>query len=52
MHSDLRPLAPFSGANALLGTVSLGALHVGCVLSGVLGALLMVTAFMRRRGPG
>jgi hypothetical protein len=52
MHSDMRPLAPFSGANALLGVVSLGALHVGCVLSGVLGALLMVTTFMRRRGAG
>jgi len=52
MHSDMQPLAPLSGANALLGIVSLGALHVGCVLSGVLGALLMVMAFMRRRGAG
>lgn len=52
MHSDMRPLAPFWGANALLGVVSLGALHVGCVLGGMLGALLMVTTFMRRRGAG
>jgi hypothetical protein len=51
MHSDLQPLAPFSGANALLAIVSSGALHVGCVLSGVLGVLVGVTVFMRRRVP-
>lgn len=49
MHSDLQPLAPFSGGNALLAVVSSGTLHVGCVLSGVLGALAGVTAFIRRR---
>ena len=49
MHADMEPLAPFSGANALLGVVSLGALHVGCALGGVLGVLLAVIAFIRRR---
>ncbi len=49
MHSDMRPLAPFSGANALLGATAPGSLHVACVLSGVLGVLLMGTAFIRRR---
>jgi LexA-binding, inner membrane-associated putative hydrolase len=48
MHADLRPLAPFSETNALLSIISAGALHVGCVLGGVLGALLMVTTFLRR----
>ena len=49
MHSDLQPLAPFPGANALLAVVSSGALHVGCLLSGVLGVLVGVTVFIRRR---
>jgi hypothetical protein len=49
MHSDMEPLAPFSGANALLGVLSPEVLHVACVLSGVLGVLLLGTAFIRRR---
>lgn len=49
MHSDMQPLAPFSGGNALLSAIAPGLLHVACVLSGVLGALLLVTAFIRRR---
>jgi hypothetical protein len=52
MHSDMQPLAPFSGANALLGLIAPGVLHVGCVLSGVLGVLLLGTAFLRRRAAG
>ncbi len=49
MHGDMEPLAPFSGANALLGVVSLVTLHIGCVLSGVLGVLLAGSAFVRGR---
>jgi hypothetical protein len=49
MHADLRPLAPFSEANVVLGVVSVGILHGACVLSGALGALLMLTTFLRRR---
>lgn len=49
MHSDMQPLVPFSRANALLGVVSPGVLHVGCVVSGVLGAFLLGAAFIRRR---
>lgn len=52
MHADMEPLAPFSGANALLGVVSLGALHVGCALGGVLGVLLGAIAFFWRRPVG
>lgn len=37
MHRDIQPLAPFSLANALLGVVPLGALHILCVALGVLG---------------
>ena len=37
MHADIAPLAPWSGSNALLGFVSLGALHQLCVAAGLLG---------------
>jgi len=37
MHSDISPLAPWSDANALLGLISIGALHQFCVLLGLLG---------------
>jgi len=50
MHSDMQPLAPLSDANTLLHVVSLEGLHLLCVLSGVLGALLMLAAFLIRRG--
>jgi hypothetical protein len=44
-----RHLVPFSPASVLLGVVSPGMLHVAGVLSGVLGALLLGTQFIRRR---
>jgi hypothetical protein len=37
MHADINPLWPFVPGNPLLGAISLGALHVACVLSGSLG---------------
>ena len=40
MHSDMRPLAPIVEGNALLFSISLNALHLGCVLAGALGLLL------------
>lgn len=43
MHPDMRPLSPFSEGNALLGVVSLGVLHRGCVLAGA-AALMIVLA--------
>jgi Domain of unknown function (DUF4184) len=50
MHSDMQPLAPWSDANALLHVISVGGLHLLCVLGGVLGALLMFAVFLIRRG--
>lgn len=35
MHRDIRPFAPFSADNPLLGVVSLGVLHLVCVGSGI-----------------
>lgn len=40
MHGDLEPFAPFTSHNALLGFVSVGALHWGCIGCGLLGAVV------------
>jgi membrane-bound metal-dependent hydrolase YbcI (DUF457 family) len=37
MHADMRPLAPFSDDNPLLGAVSFRALHVFCLIAAVVG---------------
>lgn len=41
MHRDLHPFWPFSAANPFLGLVSLGALHLFCVVCGLVGVLLL-----------
>jgi membrane-bound metal-dependent hydrolase YbcI (DUF457 family) len=38
MHPDLRPFWPVSMANPFLDTIGFGALHLGCVASGLVGA--------------
>lgn len=50
MHHDIRPLAPFSEANGLLGAVSLDTLHLACVVAGVAGSVLW--AVRGGRSPG
>lgn len=50
MHSDMQPLAPLSEVNGLLHVISVEGLHLVCVASGVLGALLMFVVFFIRRG--
>lgn len=40
MHADLRPFYPLSQSNPLLDTVSWTVLHLGCLLSGVIGLVL------------
>jgi len=42
MHYDMHPLAPWSKANELLHVVSVDNLYLLCVLSGVLGVVLIV----------
>ncbi|MCP4237777.1 MAG: hypothetical protein GY770_30110 [Aestuariibacter sp.] len=37
MHSDMRPLAPFSQQGVFLGIVNIDTLHILCVLSAVIG---------------
>ena len=40
MHADMRPLAPWSAANPLLGAVALDALHGARVVAGLVGIAL------------
>jgi hypothetical protein len=46
VHSDMHPLAPFSERNALLDAIGFESMHLWCVLSGVLGALLVMARFL------
>lgn len=46
MHGDIKPLAPFTAANVLLGVVSLNVLHIACL---VLGALGLAGVLVRRQ---
>ena len=49
MHWDMHPLRPFLDGNALLHVISVNALHVLCVLSALVGALLLFATFVVRR---
>ena len=44
MHADMHPLAPFSVINSFLGSISYGALHIACVVAGVIGVILWLTS--------
>lgn len=48
MHADMRPLAPWVEANRLLHLIAVDDLHLACVLSGILGVLLMYAVFRIR----
>ncbi len=41
MHSDIVPLFPFSNANPLYQLISLGHLHLFCLLSALLGLVII-----------
>lgn len=51
MHADMRPFAPFSDANPLLGAISLRALHGFCLLAGVVGLGIIVARRSRSGHP-
>jgi hypothetical protein len=46
MHFDMAPFAPISGANPLLRFVSVGWLHVFCIASGLVGAVVLISLFL------
>jgi hypothetical protein len=54
MHSDLEPFAPFNKVNPMLYVISIDALHVVCIASGVVGAAVYfaVVLWQRRRAAG
>jgi len=54
MHGDMEPLAPWSQHNGMLLLVSVDALNLLCLGSGVLGVVLLGAAFIlrSRRAPG
>lgn len=47
MHPDIRPFRPFSGENPLLGLVGWGALHGACVVTGLIGIVLLIRSGSR-----
>jgi membrane-bound metal-dependent hydrolase YbcI (DUF457 family) len=49
MHGDMRPLAPWSDANPLLGLLSLEQLHDACLLAGAAGVVFLGIRVMARR---
>ncbi|WP_293396224.1 hypothetical protein [Nevskia sp.] len=48
MHSDIRPLAPFSQSNALFQVVPLQTLHLSCIGAGALGLVVLGVRKMLR----
>lgn len=50
MHADMRPFAPFSDANPLLGMIPLGALHWACVVAAIVGITVVVWRRFDPRG--
>jgi hypothetical protein len=42
MHADMNPLWPFAVGNGLLRTITLEALHVACVVAGLIGVVIIV----------
>lgn len=52
MHQDIRPLAPFSVDNALLGIVPLGTLHIACIALGFAGLAVVGARWLLRNRMG
>ena len=49
MHGDMRPLRPFSDANPLYGLVSIQVLYLFCIITGLLGAVMLLARERRSR---
>lgn len=47
MHADIRPFRPFTQANPLYGLVSVQMLYLFCIITGLVGAALLL-AWQRR----
>jgi hypothetical protein len=51
MHREIRPYAPFSDANGLLQIISLAQLYWACIISGVIGLVVLFILSMIKRHP-
>src|ERR1700693_4672173 len=49
MHSDIRPFRPFTQAHPLYGLVSVQILYLFCIVTGVIGAALLLALQRRPR---
>lgn len=49
MHADMRPLRPFSLANPLYGLVSVQIVYLFCIVTGLVGAALLLAWERRAR---
>jgi hypothetical protein len=49
MHSDIRPFRPFSDANPLYSLVSVRILYLFCIVTGLIGAALLLAWERRTR---
>ena len=48
MHGDVRPFAPFSEDNGVLGMISLVQLHLLCLGLGMVGGALLLLSGQRK----
>lgn len=49
MHADMRPFRPFTNANPLYGLVSVQVVYLFCIVTGVVGAALLLAWERRAR---
>jgi hypothetical protein len=49
MHADMRPFRPFSDANPLYGLVSVRTVYLFCIITGLVGAALLLAWERRAR---
>jgi len=45
MHADMNPWWPIASSNPLLGVVPISLLHLGCMIAGTLGGLVIAMRF-------
>jgi len=48
MHADIEPFQPWTAENPLHGLIGLGALHLGCLLAGLVGLILLIVQSHRK----
>jgi hypothetical protein len=51
MHRDIHPFAPWAGENPLLQIISVGTLHLGCLLFGLIGLAVVILRLYREGLP-